>query len=204
MPHWLEEAEKRQYAEKEVVSGADRIRNRYNKIQENVTKNGKQFDDFTKDVHELIARVNNLPDTQDRPFNRMEAREKDSKLINHLNIFSGSRRIYRRKFWGLLPFLESFRFKHLRVIFINVSGKEGMCELELKENILLRETKGIERNSKRKHFGSSGRLHVIYPFPINKLDHELALEIIDWLAFTKDIAECAFYNTVDEDLKRRL
>ncbi len=204
MPHWLEEAEKRQYADKETHAGADRIKNRYLKVQENVAKYGKQFDDFTKDLHELVARVNNLPDIEDRPFNRMEAREKDSKLFNHLNIFSGSKRIYQRKFWGLLPFLDSFRFKHLRILFINISGKEGMCEIELKENILLRESIGSERNGRRKHYGKSGRLHVIYPFQISKLDHELALEIIDWLAFTKDIAGCAFYNSVNEDLKRQL
>jgi hypothetical protein len=204
MPHWLEEAEKKRPADKKIVSQADRIKNRYLRIQENVAKNGKHFDDFTKDLHELVARVNSLPDIEDRPFNRMESREKDSKLINHLNIFSGSKRIIRPRFWGLLPFIDSFRFKHLRVLFINISGKDGMCEIELKENILLRETIGAERNSRRKNFGKSGRLHVIYPFPINKLDHEMALEIIDWLAFSKEIAECTFYSAVNEDLKRHL
>ncbi len=202
MQHWLEETEKEQNPRKEVTSHADRIRKRTLRIQENVKNNGSQFDEFTKDLHNLIARANNLPASEDKPFKKMEGREKDSRLNNHLNIFSSSRRIYRRKFWGIIPFFNSYQFKHIRVLYINISSRESMCEIELKENFLLRETlNNLDKSTKKRKSPESDKLHVIYSFPISSLDHELALGIIDWLAFSKEISACSFYNTVTEDAK---
>lgn len=201
MSHWLEEAERKQNPKKENISRADRIRKRYLKIQENLKNNGDQFDEFTKDLHNLIDRVSKLPAYQNKPFRKMECREKDSKLNNHLNIFSSSRRIDDRKIWSFLPFFSSDHFKHFRVLYISISGRDGKCEIELKENFLKREALGFDKNNLKVRPSKSDKFHVIYTFPISHLDHELALEVIDWLAFAKEISDCAFYNTVTEDAR---
>jgi hypothetical protein len=201
MSHWLEEAEKKRNPQKATISRADRIKKRYLRIQENLKNNGNQFDEFTKDLHTLIDRVNKLPVNKNKPFRKMEGREKVSKLNNHLNIFASSRRHEDRKFWSFLPFINPNHFKHIRVLYINISGKEGMCEIELKENLLKRDTMISDQNSQKVKSRKSGRFHVIYTFPISHLDHELALEITDWLAFSKEISDCSFYNTVNEEAK---
>lgn len=201
MSHWLEEAEKMQNPEKEPISRSERVKKRYLKIQENVKNNGYQFGEFTKDVQTLIQRANGLPASQDKPFRKMEGREKVSKLNNHLNIFASSRRFEDRKFWDFLPFFNSDHFKHIRVLYINISGKEGMCEIELKENLMKRETLISDKSNQKVKSSKSDKFHVIYSFPISNLDHEMALEIIDWLAFSKEISDCSYYNIVNEEAK---
>jgi hypothetical protein len=201
MSHWLEEAEKKQDPQKETISRADRIKKRYLRIQENLKNNGNQFDEFTNDLQTLINRVNKLPANKNRPFRKMEGREKESKLNSHLNIFSSTRQINDQKFWDFLPFFNSNHFKHIRVLYINISAREGMCEIELKENLLKRETLISDKTNQKMKSSKSGKFHVIYTFPVSHLDHELALEIIDWLAFSKEISDCSFYNTVNEEAK---
>lgn len=201
MSHWLEEAEKRQAAEKDDQTRAEKLRKKIVKIEENKALYGAQYETFTKDLHQLVERAAKLADTPERPFRKMESREKDSKLSNQINIFYSSRRLSRRRWWTSLPFFNALQFKHLRVIFINLSSKAGYCEIELKENILLREALGVARTLKNRSFSKSGKLHLVYPFSINELNHELALEMIDWLAFVKEIKDCSFFNRIPEEEK---
>lgn len=201
MPHWLEDAEKSHHPDNESALRAERINQRYHRIQENYAGNGKLYDSFMRDLHGLIVRVNNLPAPKRIPFGKMEGREKESKLNNHLNIFSSSKRMKRRKFWGFIPFFESSHFKHIRVVFINISDVDGMVEIELKENILQREVLKTDKSSKREKTEKPEKFHVIYTFPISSLNHDTALEIIDWLAFAKEISACSFYSSVSENLK---
>ncbi|MFH1119280.1 MAG: hypothetical protein V1775_05615 [Bacteroidota bacterium] len=201
MTHWLEEAEKSHHPDKESVSRAERINQRYHRIQENYASHGRLYDAFLQDLHSLIIRVNNLPASKRVPFGKMEGREKESKLNNHLNIFSSSMRMKRRQFLGFIPFFETSHFKHVRVIFLNISDEEGMIEIELKENILQREVLKTDKFAKKGKADRPEKLHVIYTFPIIALGHETALEIIDWLAFSKEISACSFYSTIEEKRK---
>ncbi|PKO98548.1 MAG: hypothetical protein CVU14_08200 [Bacteroidetes bacterium HGW-Bacteroidetes-9] len=201
MPHWLEEAEKSHHPEKSFLSRAERINQRYQNIQANYAKNDQQYDEFMRDLHGLIHRVNKLPASRRVPFGKMDGREKESKLNNHLNIFSSSKRLKRKKFWGFIPFFDSDHLKHIRVIFMNVSDEEGMIEIELKENILQREAIKSDKSNRKDKSENPDRLHVIYNYPISGLDHETALEIIDWLAFSKEISACSFYTSVSDKQK---
>lgn len=201
MPHWLEEAEQVNHPDKDSASRSERINQRYHKIQENYARHGKSYNAFMEDMHGLILRVNNLPATRRAAFGKMEGRRKESKLNNHLNIFSSSKRFKRNKYWGFLPFFESSHLKHIRVLFINISDNDGMVEIELKENIMQREVIKSDKTTKKEKTDKPEKLHVIYTFPIENLNHEIALEIIDWLAYSKGIAECAFYNTISENQK---
>ncbi|NTW25639.1 MAG: hypothetical protein HGA37_13150 [Lentimicrobium sp.] len=201
MPHWLEQAEESSQPQKESHSRADRISQRFNSIQENFAANGKAYIAFMEDLHGLISRVNNLPASKRVPFGKMEGREKESKLNNYLNIFSSSQRMKRKKLFSFIPFFESGHFKHIRAIYMNISHKAGMIEVEVKEYILQRKRIESDKKSSKVKAEEPDKFHVIYTFPIDDLDHETALEIIDWLAFSKEIAECNFYNTVPEDVK---
>jgi hypothetical protein len=201
MPHWLEEAEKSHHPANESALRAERINQRYQRIQDNFARNGRSYDAFMEDLHGLIIRVNNLPAAKRVPFGKMEGREKESKLNNHLNIFSSSKRMKRQKFLGFIPFFESSHFKHIRVVFMNISDEEGMIEIEIKENILQREVIKNDKSSKKEKTEKPEKFHVIYTFPISSLNHDTALEIIDWLAFAKEISACSFYTSVSENLK---
>ncbi len=201
MPHWLEEAEESFQPQKESLSRAERISQRFSSIQDNFTVNGKTYTAFMEDMHGLISRVNNLPASKRVPFGKMEGREKESKLNNHLNIFSSSQRMKKKKILSFIPFFESGHFKHIRAVYMNISHKAGMIEVEIKEYILQRKRMASDKNAGKTKEEEPDKFHVIYTFPINNLDHETALGIIDWLAFSKEITECSFYNSVPEETK---
>ncbi|MCB9015923.1 MAG: hypothetical protein H6541_09030 [Lentimicrobiaceae bacterium] len=201
MPHWLEEAEKFQKPPDESISRSERIQQKYTRIQENFAKYGELYLAFVQDLHGLISRVNLLPAAQRQPFGKMEGREKESKLNNRLNIFSSSRRLKRSSFWGFLPFLQSGYFKHVRVIFIYVSDTEAMADIELKENILQREMGKADLESDQAKSAKSKKFHVTCRTQMDSLSHEAALEMIDWLAFSKEIEDCNFYRQIPENRK---
>jgi len=201
MPHWLEEAEESSQPQRESLSRAERISQRFSSIQDNFAANGKAYVAFIEDMHGLISRVNNLPASRRVPFGKMEGREKESKLNNHLNIFSSSQRMKRKRLLSFIPFFESGHFKHIRAVYMNISHKAGMIEIEIKEYILQRKRLASDKNSGKVKEEEPDKFHVIYTFPINNLDHETALGIIDWLAFSKEITECGFYNSIPEEAK---
>lgn len=201
MPHWLEEAEESSQPRKESLSHADRISHRFNSIQENYAVNGKAYLAFMEDLHGLISRVNNLPASKRVPFGKMEGREKESKLNNYLNIFTSSQRVKSKKLFSFIPFFESGHFKHIRAVYMNISHKAGMIEVEVKEYMLQRKRLESDKKTSKVKAEDPDKFHVIYTFPIEDLKHEIALEIIDWLAFRKEIAECSFYISVPEEVK---
>lgn len=201
MTHWLEDAEKHHTPEGDSLSGNERFNLKYQKIQLNYAQYQKQYDAFIGEMHGLILRVNNLPVNQRVPFSKMEGREKESRLKNKLNIFSSSQRINKSGFFGFLPFVKTHHFKHIRVVFITISDKPGMIDLEMKENILIREPirkeKSIQQGKSDKH----SKFHVIYCFPIEKLNEQVGLEIIDWLAFRKAVNDCLFFTVIPGNQK---
>lgn len=204
MPHWLEEAEKHQTPESDSLSRKERINLKYQNIQENYARYQKPYDAFVEDMHGLINRVNNLPAARRVPFGKMEGREKDSKLDNHLNIFSSSQRIRKSGIFGFLPFVKTDHYKHVRVIYLNISDKTGMMDLEIKENILMREPIRTDKAALKEKADRQHKLHVIYCLPIDALNEQLGLEIIDWLAFSKEVNDCLFFTMIPENQKHYL
>lgn len=200
MPHWLEEAEKHNIPESDS-SRKVRITKKYQSIQENYAQFKQPYDAFIDNLHQLIIRVNNLPAPKRVPFGKMEGREKESKLDNRLNIFSSSQRIKKSGLFGFLPFTKTEHFKHIRVIYMNISDKPGMIDVEIKEYILQRELLRSDKSATKEKTGRQSKLHVIYQLPVEEANEQLGLEIIDWLAFSKEIADCLFFSMIPENQK---
>ncbi|MCF8303814.1 MAG: hypothetical protein K9I94_11110, partial [Bacteroidales bacterium] len=159
---------------------------------------------------DFVDRVNELPFEKRKDFGKIEGRKKTSKLNNQLNIFSSSIRMKRRKKKGnILPTLKLHHYKHIRVIFVNVSRHHGYVEFELKDHILRRsrmkdsEKRGNKEDKENKDRSSEDqeKFHVLYNYPMINLNEETGLEIIDWLAFKQDLTNCNFYNTIPEKSK---
>jgi hypothetical protein len=205
MSHWLDEAEKDGQAIKPGSSlQRERIKHKKERVMINYLSNKRLYDDFVSVLYQLIERVNNLSSEKREPFGLMDARSKDSKLNNYLNIFSTSRRIIRHGKKSFFSWFKKYHFKHYRVIYINVSKIPGKIEMELKENYLIRTILGSrKKNEKMKPAGHTDRLHVLYYIDMTSLNQELALEIIDWLAFAKELEDTSFSkNMADKDKKR--
>ncbi|MBK6965986.1 MAG: hypothetical protein IPH20_19200 [Bacteroidales bacterium] len=92
------------------------------------------------------------------------------------------------------------------MLFINISGKEGLCEIELKENILFsgNDRRGEKTAEEKLRKVWSPACYLSIPNQC-MLDHEIASGDY-WMSFcfTKEISECAIFNSVNEDLKRIL
>lgn len=207
MAHWLEEAEKDGHPRAPGSSlQHERTLHKKEGILANYIKYQNQYDDFISRMHHLIDRVNNLPMTKREPFGQMEARSKDSKLNNHLNIFSSSHRLVRPGKTGMFSWFKKYHFKHIRVIYIHVPKVPGMAELEIKENYLARTAIDPKTKSGKviKPVGKSEKLHVLFYFDMNKLSEEVALDIIDWLAFSREIEDTDFFKNINNQDMRIL
>lgn len=69
-----------------------------------------------------------------------------------------------------------------------------MADIELKENILQREMGKADLESDQAKSAKSKKFHVTCRTQMDSLSHEAALEMIDWLAFSKEIEDCNFYR----------
>lgn len=205
MGHWLEEAEKNGHS---IEPGSSLQHERALHKKENILANylnfKQQYDDFVSKINHLIERVNNLPMIKRETFGQMEARSKDSKLDNNLNIFSSSRRIIRSGKISIFSWFKKYHFKHIRVVYIHVSKVSGKAEMEFKENYLVRTTLDPKNKSRKdiKPAGTSKKLHVLLYIDMNNLNNEVALDIIDWLSFSRELEDTTFFkNTIDQEIK---
>lgn len=206
MGHWLEDIENKQRRSKQHSrSFKKKISDKKRLIRENYEKNGALFDGFIQTMFELINRVNDLPDEHREPFRKLNAYAKKSKLDNHLHYFYSSRREQKQEF-SLLLWLKPSHAKHIRVVYIFVSKHDGFANFEIKENYLIRRREsGDEKDKKKSHEKSErskDRVHVIYPFAMEKLNRDIALQIIDWLVFSKQLHELPFWTDVPIDEKQ--
>jgi len=201
MPHWLDEAERSINRHYEPGDRSARISHKYHRIQENYSHNGAAYNAFLASVNKLVERVNNLPVALRKPFGKIDSREKESKLNNHLNIFSSSMRLKKKRFLGFLPLPGAAHFKHFRVIFINISDHEGCIDIEIKERVLERERVKSDKMGSNDPYEMPNKFHVSYHVRIDDLNQTHALEIIDWLAFKKEITACSLYTMHPEEEK---
>jgi len=201
MGHWLEEAEKDgRYAEPGSSLQHERTVHKKERILANYIRFKLQYDEFISMMYHFIDRVNNLPLAKRVPFGLMEARPKDSKLNNHLNIYSSSRRIVRPGRTGLFSWFRKYHFKHIRVLYIHVPQVPGKAEIEIKENYIVRTALNSKSKSGKgiKPAGKAEKLHVLFFFDMNNLNNEVALDIIDWLAFSREIEDTVFFKSIPE------
>lgn len=119
MAHWLEEAENDGSSIKPGSSlQHERTLHKKENILANYLKFRQEYDDFVSQINHLIDRVNSLPMIKREPFGQMEARLKDSKLDNNLNIFSSSRKLIRTGRIGIFSWFKKYHFKHIRVVYL--------------------------------------------------------------------------------------
>ncbi|MGB4206165.1 MAG: hypothetical protein WBJ84_11195 [Bacteroidales bacterium] len=206
MTHWLDEIErKNKRSQRRSMSSQKMVHEKKSLIKANYEKNKETYDSFIEIMFNLSERVNNLPEEYREPFRKISAVSKKSKLDNHLNFFYTSRRKQKSNFL-LSLFVKPTQLKNVRTFYIYVSKHEDFVNFELKENFLVRRRIVVKEESKksknRKDRRSKDRLHVIYHYPMSRLNKETALEIIDWLAFKNSLQALKFYNDFPDEEKQ--
>ncbi|NLN95737.1 MAG: hypothetical protein GX128_06170 [Bacteroidales bacterium] len=206
MAHWIDKIErKHKRSQRRSMSFQKMVLEKKNLIKTNYEKNKETYDSFIEIMFNLSERVNDLPEEHREPFKKISAVSKKSKLDNKLHYFYTSRRKQKTNFL-LSLFIKPTQVKNIRTFYIYVSKHEDFVNFELKEDFLIRRRVIIEEKSKksrnRKDNRSKDRLHVIYHFPMSKLNKDTALEIIDWLAFKNPLQALKFYNDFPDEEKQ--
>lgn len=203
MNNWLEDAEQESFGKKNPKKRDAGFLDRKLRIEKNFEANKKEYYEFIRTLNELIERVNRLPIKKKQPFGNINLKFKNSKLKNQLNIYSSSKRyekqILKKSFFRLLEgaFTRLFvpsHIKHIRVVYISVSSQKGKIGLELKENALLKSKVIVDKElvKRRDKYTDPNRFHEYFRYDIDKLNKDLAMQIIDWLAFKIELNEFPF------------
>lgn len=204
MEHWLEESEKMaEQQRKRPERHALKVEHKKQLIANNYRQHSVAYDRFIATLHNLVNRVNALPESLRQSFSKLLIKAKKSKLDNRLHILSSSRREHKRLF-SLLRFLQLSHTKHIRMVYLYVSKQSGYIDFELKESKL--ERKRLDNNAQNNKADKQAhrhkhRLHVVFRFPVEKLDNDTGLQLIDWLVFKSDLEELNFWKTVPQEEK---
>lgn len=194
MSHWLEEAERDEQRKRERPSRESaKIQDKIFRIRQNYEANKKPYEDFMAYFFDLCTRANNLPAEKKLPWKQIDFRSKESKLENHLYYASTSESIEKLVKTRAFPFIKRQHYKHLRSIHFNVSKKMNYAELEIRDDYLAK-TRLKPDDDEREKIIDDGfpRLKVVFEYEIEKLNKELALLILDWLAFRADVTSLPF------------
>jgi hypothetical protein len=194
MTHWLDEIEKQESRKKGSASGSARVQDKKFRIQQNYQKNKEIYEAFISKLNGLVERVNILPIEYRDVFGKINVKQKESKLDNHLNYFSSSRRTEKTEFKNLLHPFKTVHYKHVRVIFFNVAKLMDKIEVEIYEELLEKKRRDGQivdelENPKGFHkpHSETDKFHEIYYYEMGRLDDDLALRIIDWLVFREEV-----------------
>jgi hypothetical protein len=194
MSHWLDEIERQESRRRGSASGSARIQDKKFRIQQNYLKNKDIYEGFVTKMQNLVERVNNLPIEHRSVFGKINSKQKESRLDNHLSYFSSSSRTEKTEFKNLLHPFKTVHYKHVRVIFFNVAKLMDKVEVEIYEELLekkRRDGKVIDEHENPKDFhkphSEHDKFHEIYYYEMSKLSDELAFMIIDWLAFHEEV-----------------
>jgi hypothetical protein len=191
--HWLDDIERHESRRKGHASDSARIQDKKFRIQQNYAKNKKVYDSFVGKLHGLVDRVNNLPMEYREEFGKINFKEKESKLNNHLKYFSSSRRTQKTEFKGLLHPFKSVHYKHVRLIYFNVAKHMDKVEVEIREEFLEKKRRDgrvvpeHENPNFQKPHSERDKFHEIYYYDVEKLTDDLTYKILDWLAFKESV-----------------
>lgn len=202
MAHWLEDSEREERKKKrKPARESARIQDKMFRIKKNYEKNKDIYEEFIAQIHNLVERVNNLPAEKREPFKYLEAKAKESKLGNHLYIFSSSERAEKRIATKSFPFYKNQYYKHIRIIYFCISKEMDMAEIEVKENYLAKtrmKSHGSEEHDIDLLDDGLTRVDVLFLYKIKKLNKDLAFRVLDWIAFKEDLNYLPF---TEEDFK---
>ncbi len=202
MTHWLDEAESRSSSKKSRGRSAGFL-DRKMRVKKNLDKNKEQYDQFIDKLKKLIDRANQLPLEQKEPYGHIDVKFKDTKLGNKMYVFRSSRRYQRqlpKKIVKRLLELSVFKlfrpshFKHIRVIYLTLSSKIDQVGFELKEEVQLKQRVVVDKEiakDKVKYYDKN-RIHDYFNSEISGLNEDLALQILDYLAFKIDARGLGF------------
>lgn len=197
MSNWLEEAERNIASVNDKSKSEDKLHNKKEKIRKNYLDNQIAFDSFIADLKKLVDRVNHLPTESRDPFGKISFYTKESKLNNHLHYISSSARVKKRMYKNVFHLFKTYTFKRIRVVYLTVSSHEGKIDVELKENMLLRvrmTRAGENERLKDPRRKNKDRKDFLFRFDLNSLNGSEPRDIIDWLAFKKEMEEILFFD----------
>lgn len=195
MTHWLEEAEREEQLKKQRPSHESaKIQDKIFRINNNYEANKEKYEKFIEMFHDLCERANQLPAEKREPWNHIEVKPKESKLNNHLVTFSTDERLEKLVTISRFPFFKRQHFKHIRHIYFTISKEMGKCEIEVKDDYLAKTRLNLDDGKDTDKPTSDGfqRVNVIFLYEINDLSKDIALKILDWLAFKADLKSLPF------------
>ncbi len=192
--HWLDEIERQESRKRGSGSGSARVQDKKFRIQQNYEKNREVYDGFMQKLTGLVERVNSLPMQHREEFGKITAREKESRLENHLHYFSSSRRTQRTEFKSILNPFKTVHYKHIRIIYFNVAKLMDKVEVEIHEELLEKKRRDGREvpehenpNDFHKPHSEKDKFHEIFYYEMEKLNDDLAYKILDWLAFHENV-----------------
>lgn len=195
MSHWLEEAEREELLRRQrPTHDSAKIQDKIFRINKNYEINGQAYDKFIEILHDVCERANHLPSEKREPWNHIEIKSKESKLNNHLFTFTTDERIDKVVTTSRFPFFKRQHFKHIRHIYFAVSKEMGKCEIEVKDDYLAKTRLNLDDGKEFDRPANDGfqRVNVIFMFDIENLTKEIAIKILDWLAFKNDLKSLPF------------
>jgi hypothetical protein len=194
MAHWLDEIEWQESRRKGSGSSSARVQDKKFRIQQNYAKNKAFYEGFLESMHNLVGRVNNLPLQYREIFGKINTQSKESKLENHLTMFSSSRRVEKTEFKSILQPFKTIHYKHARVIYFMVAKQMDKVEVEIYEELMEKKRhdgkvipEHEDPNHSHKPRSEKDKFHEIYYYGMESLTNELALQIIDWLSFREEV-----------------
>ncbi len=194
MPHWLEEAEREEQRKRERPSRESaKVQDKIFRIRENYKANKKAYEDFIDYFFDLCSRANTLPAEKKLPWNQIDFKQKESKLDNHLYYASTSESLDKIVKTTAFPFIKRQHYKHARSVHFNISKKMDFAEVEIRDDYLAKTRLRTDDKDKEKILDDGfPRLKVVFEYEIAHLNRELAINILDWLAFKKDVTSLPF------------
>jgi hypothetical protein len=193
--HWLEDAEREEQQKRlrPLREGA-RIQDKIHRVKENYEANHELYDEFIAYLADLSERANNLPTEKKHPWMNIEHKKKESKYENNMYGFSTAERISRNVITKAFPFVKTQHYKHVHNLYVSVSKKMGLAEVEVWDDYLAKTRLNLDDGKETEVLMDDGlpRLRVVFEYPIKQLDKQLAYKILDWLAFKSDVKSLPF------------
>jgi hypothetical protein len=194
VPHWLDDIERQESRRRGSSSGSARIQDKKFRIQQNYIKNKEIYEEFVGKLENLMNRVNRLPLVHREVFGKINEHKKETRLDNHLCLFSSSRRIEKTEFINIIHPFKTVHFKHVRVIYFNIAKLMDKVEVEIYEELLEKKRhdgkiipEHEDPHHSHKPHSDKDKFHEIYYYDMSRLDDDLAIRIIDWLAFHEEV-----------------
>lgn len=197
MPHWLDLEEQQHNPDKRAEVKEQLISRKRQEVLINYKQISEKYNTFLNEIYQLIERVNNLPVESRLGFGKIEGRSKDSRLNNYLNIFSSSRKIKKTSPLNIFSFFKRKSFKNIRVAYVNISTHSGRVDIEIKESLIQRIPRKDDTTAAENGKGHTRLEHVLVSVPVELLDTNFTLGLIDWLAFKTDTAESYIFAVLN-------